>query len=197
MKSLRYIALLSVVALCNFVSVSAQGQGGGGGAAAGGGGQGGGAGGGGFGGGGRRGNFDPAQMREQMMARVREEMDVKDDADWKPISDRITKVMDAQREARSGGGMGMMFRPRRQNADAGGDQGPQRRGGFGQLSAEHEALQKTLENKASNDEVKSALAKYRESQKAKQEKLQKAQDDLRKVLTVRQEAAAVSLGLLE
>jgi hypothetical protein len=184
MKSLRYCALLTIVALCNLVSVSAQGQGGGG---------------------GRGGNFDPAQMRERMMARVREEMDVKDDADWKPISDRVSKVMEAQREARSGGGMGMMFRPRRNaNGDQGGDQaaagggrgrgGP---GGFGQTSPEHEALQKALENKASNDEVKAALAKYRDSHKAKQEKLQKAQEDLKKVLTVRQEATAVSLGLLD
>jgi hypothetical protein len=182
MKSFRYVALLAVVALCNLASVSAQGQGGGG-------------------GGGGRGNFDPAQMRERMMARVREEMDVKDDADWKPISDRVTKVMEAQREARSGGGMGMMFRPRRnQNSDQGGDQpGGGRRGpgGFGQPSPEHEALQKALENKASNDEVKAALAKYREAQKVKQEKLQKAQEDLRKVLSSRQEAAAVSLGLLD
>src|SRR5690349_19165183 len=97
MKSFRYVALLGVVALCNLVNVSAQGQGGAGGG---------------------RGNFDPAQMRERMMARVREEMDVKDDADWKPISDRVNKVMEAQREARAGGGMGMMFRPRRnQNGD--------------------------------------------------------------------------------
>jgi hypothetical protein len=186
MKSLRYCALLTIVAFCNLLSVSAQGQAGGGGGGAG------------------RGNFDPAQMRERMMARVREEMDVKDDADWKPISDRVTKVMDAQREARSGGGMGMMFRPRRNaNGDQGGDQaaGGGRRGGgpggFGQVSPEHEALQKSLENKASNDEVKAALAKYRESHKAKQDKLLKAQDDLKKVLSMRQEAAAVSLGLLD
>jgi hypothetical protein len=182
MKSLQYCALLTIVALCNLVSVSAQGQGGGG--------------------GGRGGNFDPAQMRERMMTRVREEMDVKDDADWKPISDRVTKVMEAQREARSGGGMGMMFRPRRNaNADQGGDQaGGGRRGGpggFNQPSPEHEALQKALENKGSNDEVKAALAKYREAHKAKQEKLQKTQDDLRKILSARQEAAAVSLGLLD
>ena len=93
-----------------------------------------------------------------------------------------------------------MFRPRRQNADGGDQGGGPRRGGpggFGQPSPEHEALQKALENKASNDEVKAALAKYREAHKAKQEKLQKAQEDLRKVLSVRQEAAAVSLGLLE
>lgn len=186
MKSLRYVALLSVVAFCNLVNISAQGQGGGGGQG---------------GAGGRRGNFDPAQMREQMMSRVREEMDVKDDADWKPIGDRVGKVMEAQREARAGGGMGMMFRPRRNpNADSGDQGGAPRRGGpggFGQPSPEHEALQKALESKASNDEVKAALAKYREAHKAKQEKLQKAQEDLRKVLSVRQEAAAVSLGLLE
>lgn len=179
MKSIRYCALLAIVALCNLVSVSAQGQGGGG-----------------------RGNFDPAQFRERMLTRVREEMDVKDDADWKLISDRVTKVMDAERNYRAGTGMGMMFRPRRtdQNADQNADQNGGRRrgpGGFGQPSPEAEALQKALENKASNDDVKTALAKFRDSRKAKKETLDKAQDDLRKVLTPRQEAAAVAMGLLE
>jgi len=180
MKTIRYCALLAVVALCNLVSVSAQN-------------------------GGNRGNFDPAQFRERMMARVRETMDVKDDADWKPISDRVTKVMDAQREVRQGGNMGMMFRRPPggdQNGGDGANGGNRRRGGGpggfgGEPSPEAEALNKALESKASNDEVKAALAKYRDSRKARQEKLTKAQDDLKKVLSGRQEAAAVSLGLLE
>lgn len=175
MKPIRYCALLAVVAICNFVNLSAQERP-------------------------NRGNFNPEQMRERMMSRVRETMDVKDDADWKLISDRVSKVMDARREAGAGGGMGMMMRPpRREGGDQGGDGGGRRRGpgGFGEPSPEAEALQKALEAKASNDEVKAKLAQYREAHKAKQEKLAKAQDDLRKVLTMRQEAAAVMLGLLE
>src|SRR5262249_47443661 len=65
-------------------------------------------GGGGGQGGGPRGNFDPEQMRQRMMERMREQLDVKDDGEWKLIEGRLSKVMDAQRDAR-GGGMGMMF----------------------------------------------------------------------------------------
>ncbi len=174
MKPIRYIALLAVVALCNLVNISAQNRP-------------------------QRPNFNPEQMRERMLTRVREEMDVKDDADWKPIADRVTKVMEARREV-GGNGMGMMFRRRGgDNQDGGpGGGGPGGGGGrFGQPSAEAEALQKALESKLSNDEVKSRLAKYRDAQKAKRDALTKAQEDLRKVLTMRQEAAAVMLGLLD
>jgi hypothetical protein len=178
MKSIRYCALLAVVALCNIATVSAQDRP-------------------------NRGNFNPEQMRERMMSRVRETMDVKDDADWKLISDRVSKVMDARRDASTGGGMGMLMR-RPRGEGGGGDQaadgGNRRRGpgGFGgEPSPEAEALQKALEAKASNDEIKAKLAKYREAHKARQEKLAKSQEDLRKVLTMRQEAAAVMLGLLD
>jgi hypothetical protein len=180
MKSIRYCALLAIVALCNLANISAQDRP-------------------------NRGNFDPAQFRERMMARVRETMEVKDDAEWKLISDRVSKVMDAQRDARQGGNMGMMFRRPQgdQNGGDGGNGGNRRRGGGGpggfggEPSPEAEALHKALESKASNDDVKAALAKYRESRKARQEKLTKAQEDLKKVLSGRQEAAAVSMGLLD
>jgi hypothetical protein len=178
MKSIRYGALLAVVALCNFVNVSAQ----------------------------DRGNRpDPEQFRERMMSRVREEMDVKDDTEWKLISERVTKVMEARREASSGGNMGMMFRRRGgEGGDQAGGNGQRRRGGpggpggfGGEPSPEAEALQKAIEAKASNDEIKTKLAKYREAHAAKREKLQKTQEELKKVLTLKQEAAAVMLGLLD
>jgi len=150
--------------------------------------------------GGRRGNFDPEQMRQRMLDRLREQMDVKDDAEWKPISDRITKVMEARRDVGFGGGMGFRGpRPGGDNANADNNQGGnRRRGGFGgEPSPEAEALQKAIESKASTDEVKAKLAKYRDSRKEKRAKLEQTQDDLRKVLTSRQEAVAVLNGLLD
>ncbi len=175
MRSIQYGALLAIAALCNLATVSAQ-----------------------------QDRPNPAQFRERMMERVRTEMDVKDDSEWKLISDRVTKVMDAQREMRQGGGMGMMFRrPQPQGDQAATDNnaaGGRRRGGGGpggEPSPEAEALQKALESKGSADDVKAALAKYRDAHKVKREKLDKAQEDLKKVLTSRQEAAAVMLGLLD
>jgi hypothetical protein len=54
-----------------------------------------------------KGNFDPAQFMQQRLDSMREMFDVKDDAEWKLISERITKVMDAQRAIpRGGGGFG-------------------------------------------------------------------------------------------
>ena len=149
-----------------------------------------------------RGNFDPEQMRARMLERYREAFEVKDDAEWKLIETRITKVTDAQRDARSGG-MGRMFGGPggpggRRGGDQGGDQtADTRRARFGgEPNPDAEALQKSIDAKASNDEIKAKLAKYRESQKAKQASLEKAQDELRKVLSVRQEANATLMGLL-
>lgn len=53
-----------------------------------------------------RGNFDPAQMRQRMMERLRDAFDVKDDSEWNAISERINKVLDARRAARGPGGPG-------------------------------------------------------------------------------------------
>ena len=143
--------------------------------------------------GGGRGNFDPEQMRVRMMERYREAFEVKDDAEWKLIEGRITKVSDARRDM---GGFGRMFGG--PGGRGGGPGGPGGRGGFGgEPNPDAEALQKALEAKASADEIKAKLAKYRESQKAKQAALEKAQAELRQVLSVKQEAQAVLMGLLQ
>jgi hypothetical protein len=139
---------------------------------------------------GGRGNFDPEQMRVRMMERYREAFEVKDDAEWKLIEGRITKVSDARRDM---GGFGRGF-----GGPGGRGGGPGGRGGFGgEPNPDAEALQKALEAKASADEIKAKLAKYRESQKAKQAALEKAQAELRQVLSVKQEAQAVLMGLLQ
>jgi hypothetical protein len=110
----------------------------------------------------------------------------------------IQKVLDLRRETASG--MGRMFgRGPRGGGDnsSSGDSGRSRGGGFfGPPSPEAEALQKAIDGKASNAEMKAAIAKYQESRKAKQAELEKAQADLRKVLSLRQEAVAMLDGLL-
>jgi len=74
----------------------------------------------------------------------------------------------------------------------GGQGGP----GGGQTNPDAEALQQALDSNAPAAQVKTLLDKYRASQKAKQAKLEEAQADLRKVLSQKQEAEAVLLGLL-
>ena len=179
------------VALClSADSVLAQ-QGGGG---QGGGGQGGGRG----GRGGPGGNFDPAQMQQRMMDRYKEQLEVTDDAEWKALQPLIQKVMDARMAGFSGMGRGMFGRGGRPPGGdtAAADQGNQRRGGFGTSSPEAEALQKAIDAKASSAELKAAMAKFVDARKAKQAELEKAQAELRKVLSGRQEAIATVSGLL-
>jgi len=62
---------------------------------------------------------------------------------------------------------------------------------------EAEALQKAIDDHASKAELKNALAKYVEARKRKQAALEKAQADLRQVLTFHQEATLVLMGILD
>ena len=59
------------------------------------------------------------------------------------------------------------------------------------------ALQQAVDSDAPTAQIKDLLAKYEASQKTKQATLIAAQADLRKVLTVRQEAPATLVGLLD
>ena len=164
-------------------NVSAQNDNGGNGGGQGGGGQGGG-----------RGNFDPAQFQQRMMDRVRQQLNFTNDTDWSAVQPLVQKVMDAQRDARSG--MGRAFGGRNRGGNNGG-QGGGRGNFFGQPSPEADALQKAIDDGAPAGQIKDLLDKYKASQKAKQDKLIAAQDDLRKVLTITQEAEATLLGLLD
>ena len=135
---------------------------------------------------GGRGNFDPAQMRQMMLDRAKEQLEITDDTVWKAIEPLVNKVGEAGMAVRAGrfGGRG-------------GRGGPGGGGGFpGMANPDADALQKVIDAKASNAETKAALSKFVEARKAKQAALEKAQADLRKVLTPRQEAIATVNGLL-
>lgn len=192
MQKLSFLSLLCTLVL-SLVSTTpqAQAQEGGADRPRGGGGAGGGRGG--------PGGFDPAQMRARMAERIREVLDIKSDDEWKVIEERVNKVTDARRDLGTGGGGRMMFGGGGAGGGAGGQGGRGGgRGGFGgEPMPEADALQKAIEAKASVEEIKAKLAKYREARKVKQANLAKAQDELRQVLSLRQEAAATMLGLLE
>lgn len=156
------------------------------------------------------GNFDPAEARARMAEMLRERFEVKSDDEWKVIQERIEKVTTAQNEVRAltsrGGAFGGFGRGgggRGGDAAQGDNGGRRNRGGGGgggffntEPSPEAEALQKAIDSKASNDELKAKMAKVREARKDKEAKLEKAQKDLRDILTPRQEATAVLMGML-
>ncbi len=193
-------------------------------------------------------NFDPEQMRQRMLERIRGQLEVKDDSEWKIISERIGKVQQARRAVGGPGGfpggMGGFpppggFPPGGPGGQGGqggpggpgdqgglggpggpggqGDQGgPGGPGGFGgpggpggfpggpggppgfnrEPNPEMDALRQAIQAKASGADLKAKLTQLREARKKKEADLEKAQEDLRQVLSVRQEAIAVTLGLL-
>jgi hypothetical protein len=82
----------------------------------------------------------------------------------------------------------------------GGNNGGQAGGGgnFGQQpNPAADALQQAVDSDAPTAQIKDLLAKYEASQKVKQAALKQAQDNLRAVLTVKQEAQATLTGLLD
>lgn len=151
-----------------------------------------------------RGNFDPAQMRQRYMEQLKERLGASDD-EWKVLSPKVEKVMDAQREARSGGGGfgGFGFgapggKTRGGGDNGGGDRANRFRGPETAVTRAQQALQQTLENKdASPDEIKSKLQALRDARQNAQQQLHSAQGELKELLTQRQEAMLVMMGTLE
>lgn len=110
------------------------------------------------------------------------------------------KVFELRRDAGGGGFMGG-FRggpPGGGGPSAAAAAAAKSRGGFrpGGGSPEAQALQAAVNDKLPEAEIKLRLARLREVRQSNESKLHKAQEDLRAVLTVRQEAIAVLLGLV-
>jgi hypothetical protein len=149
-----------------------------------------------------RGNFDPALMKQDMMDRLRDQMEIKDDQEWQAIEPKVSKVFDARRDVMAMGfrGFGGGRRRNNNNGDNGGNGGDNprpRRNPFGEPSPAMEALQQAIDSKAPTAEIKTKLAAVRAEIKDKQARLLAAQEDLRGVLTPMQEAVATVNGLLQ
>lgn len=149
-----------------------------------------------------RGGFNPEEMRARMTERVRELLEVKNEDEWKLIQARIDKAQEAQREVRSLNGDFRLLFSRSGDQGGGGDQGGRSRGPGGSPfggtpNPDAEAFSKAVQNKAPTEELKQRMARVREARKNAEAKYDKAADDLRQVLTVRQEATLVAIGLLK
>lgn len=187
MKQLFAVCGIAAALICAAGTVSAQDNNGGGGF-----------------GGGRRGNFNPEQMRQGYMDFIRNYLSFTNDTDWSAVQPLVQKVLDAQRDMGSAMGNGFRMYMQQRFADRnGGDQngggGRRFRGGFfgGQPGPEYTALEDAINNNAPSGQIKDLLTRYNAAQKAKQDKLKAAQDNLRAVLQPgTQEARATLLGLL-
>lgn len=141
---------------------------------------------------GRRGNFDPAQFRERMMNNIKERLGASDD-EWKVLQPKVEKIMTAQRESRGGGLGGGGGFGRRGGQGGGGDQQPTTAVGIATQD-----LNKALENKDTPaDELAKKLAALRDAREKAKAATAAAQKELKEVLTARQEAVLVTMGMLD
>jgi Spy/CpxP family protein refolding chaperone len=132
-------------------------------------------------GGDRGGGFDRGRFTDM----IKERMGVTDE-EWKVIEPKFTKVSDLRREQ-----MGGMFG----RGGRGGDNSSENRSAMQTASRE---LRDLLENKdASAEQIQAKLKAFREARDEAKKKLVAAQAELKEVLTQRQEAALVSMGMLD
>ncbi len=140
---------------------------------------------------GRGREFNPEQMRERMRefmnTRVKEQLKASDE-EWGVIEPLLTKVTEARRQARP------MVMGR------GGPGGPPPPAGADDSAIRKatDALRQALENEGTPAEtIKARLDELRTARTAAEAELKKAQEELRAVLTVRQEAQLVLFGVLD
>lgn len=129
------------------------------------------------------------RMQQMMLEGLRRQIEVNDD-EWKVLEPRISKVMELSMKTRFSGFRGMM---------GGRDRDPQAESGelTGLQKATNELQETIKDQEATSDVVKEKLLALRKEKEKSQQELAKARAELLSVLSVRQEAALVLMGVLE
>jgi hypothetical protein len=146
-------------------------------------------------------NMSREERTAAMSKMMQERMGATDD-EWKVLQPKIQKVRDLQQASGGGFGGGFGMRGNRGNRPGGGaDAAPAADPNAPKPSDAQKAsqdLRKLLENKdAKPEDLKAALKTLRDARAKAKAELDKARKELQEVLTVRQEAALVSAGVLE
>jgi hypothetical protein len=140
-------------------------------------------------------NLDPQQLQEQIKQRmieaVHEQLVVTNDADWNAMEPLVAKVV--QDETESLMPIIIELRGLFGSSNAGADPDLN---ALDQTDPDAEALQNCLDANAPTEQIRAALAKYHQSRKRKEAELAKDRELLRSVLSTRQEAALVLMGIL-
>jgi hypothetical protein len=151
--------------------------------------------------------MQPEQMQAQISQRLKELLGSSND-EWKAIEPKVLKVYSlTSSQARGFQMRSLMMRANSQaNTQANNQTNASntQRASAGNRIANSasdktvEELQTLLQNSnASNAQIKNKLTEVRNAREKTQEELAKAQKELRELLTLRQEAILVSVGLLE
>lgn len=146
--------------------------------------------------GGGRGNFNPAQFRQRMLDRVKQQLGASDE-EFTALSPKIEKVMQLQRDAGGRGGFGGR-RGGGQGGPGGGQGGTPPTTPPSAVQTASTELQTTLDNKdAKPEEIKAKLDALRAAKAQAKQDLAGAQQELKGLLTQRQEAVLVEMGMLD
>ncbi len=122
---------------------------------------------------------------DRFTAFIKERLAVTDD-EWKVLSPKLDNVRNIQRDMRGGGGFG----GRRGGAPADAPTTP--------VAKASQELRTALDNKdTAAEDIAKKLTAYREAREKAKAALTAAQKELKEVLTARQEALLVTMGMLD
>ena len=157
--------------------------------------------------------FDPSQMQKMIENRLKEQLDISDE-EWTVIGPKVIKVVTLSFQSRGNpiGAMRMIL-PFGNRPGRPGDQGISDRqnrsqsrnmmpdflgAGESEVDTAMEELQTILENKnADPNQIKQAVTKVRRAKEKGEREAAAAKKELRELLSVRQEAFLISMGLLD
>lgn len=150
--------------------------------------------------------MDPQQIQEQIHQRIvsffRDRLEISNDEEWGVVEKRLDKVLRLKGQEMIGGmfmGGGMGGGPF--GGGPGGGENPFAAAmknllGMDQPEPELDTLRRAIESHANAAEMRAAVAKVAEMRQRKKAEIGRLQDDLRKVLTFRQEATLTVLGVM-
>lgn len=134
-------------------------------------------------------------MRQRMSERMKEMLGASDN-EWKVLQPKIESIQQRQRESSGMGGMMMMF--------GGGGGGFRPPGAPADDQPKSDVQQKTADLRTVTDnkdakpqEIKAKVDALRAAREKARAELQKQQGELRELITIRQEAILLTLGVME
>lgn len=134
-------------------------------------------------------------MRQRMSERMKEMLGASDN-EWKVLQPKIESIQQRQRESSGMGGMMMMF--------GGGGGGFRPPGAPADDQPKSDVQQKTADLRTVTDnkdakpqEIKAKVDALRATREKARADLQKQQAELRELITIRQEAILLTLGVME
>ena len=137
---------------------------------------------------------DREQVQERMIERFKEVMECSDE-EWQVIAPKVLSVYRLSNQSRTGTIRTIMGRTSQ------GNQSGNRRTRTSTSNQSDESLtklQELLENEnATTSDIKKLVSEVRKAREKSEQELATAQKELRELLTVRQEAILITLGLLD